>query len=152
MVTIEVNGARELYAEIASISNAFDGMAVNAMEDYKDRVKEQTAQRKDFEGFRFAPYARSYAKRKKVNQGDVDLRSKYAGSHMMDFLAVQASGPGGAALTITDDKKAAIAGYHVEGTDRMPRRDFMSVGIRGENFIVDRIERLIQRLYKGLIS
>ncbi len=153
MLNITVTGAKELAAQLESIKNSFQDIAVNVLDQFGNRVREQTARGKDFEGFRFHPYSRSYAAKKKVNRRDVNLRSNRPGRHMMDFLeAKRGTAPGTAVLTITDAEKATIAEHHNEGTDGMPKREFMGVGIKGEDFIVAKTEDELVKNYKGLIS
>jgi len=108
----------------------------NVVDDIKDLITNKTADGKDYMGKKFTRYSASYAKKKGVGRGDVDLRASGA---MLNSIMARVDSPKHGRVEVLN--KPLIAQYHNQGGSKVrflpgakvieggqpPKREFMNI-------------------------
>lgn len=116
--------------------------------DIVSEIKDSTASYKNPKtGRGYKKYSKEYAKQKGVPRSNVDLR--LTGKMMASLRAIVKRGKnkGSVIVDVTGARNKKIAGYHQNGTDKMPRRPFLFISQKTLTRIINKVKlEIIKRL------
>jgi len=113
-----------------------------------EEIQESTeAYRNPKTGRGYKKYSKEYAKQKGVSRRQVDLRLT---GRMMESLKAKVKrkeGKGAVSVDVTGARNKKLAGYHQNGTDKMPARPFMFISKKTLSRIINKLKKDILKRF-----